>query len=43
MGSEIRKLVLNEEFDSLLNPLKLVAWNALKSVVANFLANYRHD
>ena len=43
MGPEIRKLMLNEEFDSRLNPVKLAAWNALKSVVANFLGNHRHE
>jgi len=40
---EVRKLMLNEDFDSRLNPLELVAWNALKSVVANFLGNHHHD
>jgi len=40
---EIRKLMLNQEFDSRLNPLELAAWNALKSVVANFLGSHRHD
>ena len=43
VGPEIRKLILNEELDSRLNPLELAAWNALKSVVANFLGNHRHD
>ena len=43
MGPEIRKLMLNEEFDSRINPLKLAAWNALKSVVVTFLGNHRHD
>ena len=33
----------HEEFDLRLNPLKLALWNALKSVVANFFGNYRHD
>ena len=35
--------MLNEEFDSRLNPVELDAWNALKSVVANFLGNNRHE
>ena len=35
--------MLNEEFDSRLNPLELAAWKALKSVVVNFLENHRHD
>ena len=39
VGPEIRKLMLNEEFDSRFNPLELPAWNVLKSVVANFLEN----
>ena len=43
VGPQIRKLMLNEEFDSRLNPVELAAWNALKSVVANFLENYRHE
>ena len=43
VGPEIRKLMLNEEFDSRLNPLELAAWKALKSVVVNFLGNHRHD
>ena len=43
VGPEIKKLMLNEELDSLLNPLELAAWNALKSVVANLLGNYGHD
>ena len=43
VGSEIRKLMLNEEFDLRLNPLKLAAWNGLKSVVADFLGNHCHD
>ena len=42
VGAEIRKLMLNEEFDSRLNLIELAAWNALKSVVANFLGNHRH-
>ena len=43
VGPEIRKLMLNEEFDSRFNPVELAAWNALKSVVANFLGNHRHE
>jgi len=43
VGPEIRKLMLNEEFDSRLNPLELSAWNALRSAVANVLGNHRHD
>ena len=43
LGPEIRKLMLNEEFDSRLNPVELAAWNALKSVAANFLGNHRHE
>ena len=43
VGPEIRKLMLNEEFDSRLNPVELAAWNALKSVVVNFLGNHRHE
>ena len=43
VGPEIKKLLLNEEFDSRLNPVELAAWNALKSVVANFLGNHRHE
>ena len=42
VGFEIRKLMLNEEFDLRLNLLELAAWNALKSVVTNFLKNCRH-
>ena len=41
VGSEIRKLMLNEEFDSRLNAVELATWIALKSVVANFLGNHR--
>ena len=36
VGPEIRKLMLNEEFDPRLNSVELAVWNALKSVVANF-------
>ena len=43
VGPEIRKLMLNEEFDSRLNPVELAAWKALKLVVANFLGNHRHE
>ena len=43
VDSEIRQLMLNEEFDSRLNSLQLAAWNALKSVVADFSGNHRHD
>ena len=43
VGPEIRKLMLNEEFELRLNPVELAAWNALKSVVANFLGNHRHE
>ena len=43
VGPEIRKLMLNEEFDSRLNPVELAAWNALKSIVANFLGNHCHE
>ena len=42
VGPEIRKLMLNKEVDSRLNPVELAAWNASKSVVANFLGNHRH-
>ena len=35
--------MLNEEFDSQPNPVELAAWNALKSVVANFLRNHHHE
>ena len=40
---KIRKLMLNEELDLRLNPLELGVWKALKSVVAYFLGNHRHD
>jgi len=43
VAPEIRKLMLNKAFDFRLNPLELAAWNALKSVVATFLGNHRHD
>ena len=43
MGPEIRKLMLNKEFDSRLNPVEQAAWNALKSVVADFLGNQPHE
>ena len=43
VGPEIRKLMLNEKFDSRPNLVELVAWNALKSVVSNFLENHRHE
>ena len=43
VGPEIRKLMLNKKFDLRLNPLELAARNASKSIVANFLGNYRHD
>ena len=43
VSREIRKLMLNKEFDSRLNPVQLTAWNALKSVVANFLGNHRYE
>ena len=35
--------MLNEEFDSRLHLVELAAWNALKSVVVNFLGNYRYE
>ena len=35
--------MLNKEFDSRFNSLKLATRNALKSVVSNFLGNHRHD
>ena len=40
---ENRKLMLNEEFDLRLNPIEVAAWQALKSVVVNFLGNHLHD
>ena len=43
VGPEIRKLMLNEEFDLRLNPFELDVYNVLKSVVSNFLGNHRHD
>ena len=43
VGPEIRKLMLNEEFDSRLNLVELATWNALKLVVANFLGNRHHE
>ena len=43
VGPEIRKLMLNEESDSRLNPVELAAWNALKSIVANFLGNHHYE
>ena len=33
----------NEEFGARLNPLQLAAWNAMKSVVVNFLGSHRHE
>ena len=33
----------NEEFGARLNPLDLAAWNAMKSVVVNFLESHRHE
>ena len=43
VGPKIRKLMLNEDFDSRLNPVELAAWNVFKTVVANFLGNHRHE
>ena len=43
VGPEIRKLMQNEEFGARLNPLELAAWNAMKSVVVNFLESHRHE
>ena len=43
VGPEIKKLMQNEEFGARLNPLELAAWNAIKSVVVNFLGNHRHE
>ena len=43
VGPKIRKLMLNEDFNSRLNPVELAAWNVFKSVVANFLGNHRHE
>ena len=43
VGPEIRKLIPNEDFNSRLNALELAVWNALKSVVVNFLGNHPHD
>ena len=40
---EIRKLMQNEEFGAQVNPLELAAWNAMKSVVVNFLGSQRHE
>ena len=33
----------NQEFGARLNPIELAAWNAMKSVVVNFLGNHRHE
>ena len=35
-------LMHNDEFDARLNSLELTAWNAMKSVVVNFLGSHRH-
>ena len=35
--------MLNGDYDLRLNLLEVAAWNALKSIVANFLENRRHD
>ena len=43
VGPEIRKLMQNEEFGVRLNPCELAAWNAMKSVVVNFLGSHRHE
>ena len=43
VGPKIRKLMQNEEFGARLNPLQLVAWNAMKSVVVNFMGSHRHE
>ena len=43
VGTEIRKLMQNEEYGARLNTLQLAAWNAMKSVVVNFLASHRHE
>ena len=43
VGPEIRKLMQNEEFGARLNALELAAWNAMKSVVVNFLGSHRHE
>ena len=43
VGPEIRKLMQNEEFGARLNPLELAAWNAMKSVVVNFLGSHHHE
>ena len=43
VGPEIRKLMQNKEFGARLNPLELAAWNAMKSVVVNFLGSQRHE
>ena len=43
VGPEIRKLMQDEEFGARSNPLALAAWNAMKSVVVNFLGSHRHE
>ncbi|KAF2354547.1 Protein LIN37 [Trinorchestia longiramus] len=40
-GPQIRKLIKDSSFDDGLNPAELSAWLSLKSVIANFLGNYR--
>ena len=38
---QIRELIKDSSFDDALNPAELSAWLSLKSVIANFLGNYR--
>ena len=36
-------MMQNKQFGARLNPLELAAWNAMKSVVVNFLGSHRHE
>ena len=40
-GPDIRKLMLDTNFDKMLNPQELRAWLAFKAVVSGFLGNNR--
>jgi len=38
-GPEVKKLIKDDHFPSLLSPVEYAAWNSFKLVVANFLGN----
>ena len=43
IGSQIRSVLRDTDFEALLNPIKKTAWQAFRNICCNFLGNHKSE